>query len=50
MMSFHVVRERESAAGFSNVKSFAYITLELVEKVHRLAIGMGSYAVRDVGT
>ena len=32
--------ERERAAGFSNVKSFAYITLELVDKVHRLAVIM----------
>ena len=42
--------ERETAAGFSNVKSFAYITLELVDKVHRLAVGMGSYGVSEVGT
>ena len=46
-MSIHVVRER--AAGFSNVKSFAYITLELVDKVHRLAVSMGSYGVSEVG-
>ena len=38
------------AAGFSNVKSFAYITLELVDKVHRLAVGMGSYGVSEVDT
>ena len=37
-------------AGFSNVKSFAYITLELVDKVHRLAVGMGTYGVSEVGT
>ena len=37
-------------AGFSNVKSFAYITLELVDKVHRLAVGMDSYGVSEVGT
>ena len=43
-------RERESAAGFSNVKSIAYIALELVHKVHRLAVGMGSYGVSEVGT
>ena len=43
-------RERERAAGFCNVKSFAYITLELVDKVHRLAVSMGSYEVSDVGT
>ena len=41
--------EREST-GFSNVKSIAYITLELVVKVHRFAIGMGSYRVSEVGT
>ena len=43
-------RERERAAGFCNVKSFAYITLELVDKVHRLAVSMGSYGVSEVGT
>ena len=42
--------ERERVAGFSNVKSFVYITLELVDKVHRLAVGMGSYGVSEVGT
>ena len=47
-MFIHAVRER--AAGFSNVKSFAYITLELVNKVHRLAVSMGSYGVSEVGT
>ena len=31
-MSIHAVRER--AEGFSNVKSIAYIALELVDKVH----------------
>ena len=31
-MSIHAVRKR--AAGFSNVKSFADITLELVDEVH----------------
>ena len=36
--------------GFSNVKSFAYITLELVDKVHRLAVSMGGYGVSEVGT
>ena len=46
MMSIHVVRER--AAGFYNVKSIAYIALGLVGKVHRLAVGMGSYGVRLV--
>ena len=53
-MSIHGVRERERereregerAAGFSNVKSFAYIILELVDKFHRLAVGMGSYGVQ----
>ena len=48
-MSINVVRERERAAGFSNVKSIAYIALELVDKVHRLAVGIGSYGVSDVG-
>ena len=47
-MSIHAVRKR--AAGFSNVKSIAYITLELVDKDHRLAVGMGSYGVSEVGT
>ena len=36
-VSIHAVRKR--AAGFSNVK---IIALELVDKVHRLAVGMGS--------
>ena len=43
-MSIHAVIER--AVGFSNVKSIAYIALELVNKVHRLAVGIGSYGVR----
>ena len=47
-MSIHVVRER--AAGFSNVKGTAYIALELVNKVHRLAVGMSSYGVSEVST
>ena len=47
-VSIHAVRE--GAAGFSNVKSFAYITLELVDKVHRLAVSLGSYGVCEVGT
>ena len=41
-MSIHAVRER--AADLSNVKSSAYIALELVNKVHRLAVGMGTEA------
>ena len=40
-------RERERAAGFSNVKNIA---LELVDKVNKLAVGMGSYGVSEVGT
>ena len=36
--------------GFSNAKRFAFIALELVDKVHRLAVGMGSYGVSEVGT
>ena len=47
-MSIHAVRER--VADFSNVKITAYIALELVDKVHRLAVGMGSYGVGEVGT
>ena len=42
--------ERERAEDFSNVKSIAYIALELVDKVRRLAVGMGSYRVSEVGT
>ena len=42
--------ERERAAGFSNVKSTAYIALELVDKVHSLAVGMASYGVSEVRT
>ena len=47
MVSIHVVRKR--AVGFSNVKSFIIITLELVDYVHRLAVCMGSYGVSEVG-
>ena len=47
-VSIHAVRE--GAAGFSNVKSTAYITLELVNKVHRFAVGMGSYGVSEIST
>ena len=46
-MSIHAVRER--ATGLSNVKSIAYIALELVDKVHRLAVSMGSNGVSEVG-
>ena len=38
--------ERESG----NVKSTAYIALELVNKVQRLSVGMGSYGVSEVST
>ena len=50
MVYIHAVRERERerAVAFSNVKSTAYIALELVNKVHRLAVGMGSYGVSEV--
>ena len=48
MVSIHAVRER--AAGFFDVKSTAYITLELVNKVHRLAVSMGIYEVSEVST
>ena len=47
-MSIHAVRK--SVSSFSNVKSIAYIALELVDKVHRLAVSMGSYGVSEVGT
>ena len=47
-MSILAVRNR--VAGFSNVKSMACIALELVDKVHRPAVGMGSYGVSEVGT
>ena len=47
-MSIHAVRER--ASGFSNVKNTAYIALELVNKVHRLAVSMGSYGISEVST
>ena len=46
----HSCGQRERAKGFSNVKSFAYITLGLVNMVHRLAVGMGSYGISEVGT
>ena len=46
----HSCSQRERAAGVSIVKSTAYITLELVNKVHRLAVGMGSYGVSEFGT
>ena len=42
-VSIHAVRER--VVGFSNVKSIAYIALELVDKVHRLAVAMGSLCI-----
>ena len=45
-MSVHAVRER--VAGLSNVKSITYIALELVDKVLRLAVGMGSYGVSEI--
>ena len=45
----HSCSQRESG-GFLNVKSIAYIALELVDKVHRHAVGMGSYRVSEVGT
>ena len=48
MVSIHAVRER--ATGFSNVKSTAFITLELVNEVHELAFCMGGYGVSEVGT
>ena len=47
-MSIQAVRKR--TAGFSNVKSIAYIALELVDKVHRLAVGIGNYGISEVCT
>ena len=47
-VSIHAVRKK--ALGFSNVKSIAYITLELIDNVHRFAVGMSSYGVSEVGT
>ena len=41
--------ERERSV-FCNVKSIAFITLELVDKVHRLALCMSNYGVSEVGT
>ena len=41
--------ERESG-GFLQCKNIAYIALELVDKVHRLAVRMDSYGVSEVGT
>ena len=40
----------ERAVGFSNIKSTAYITFEVVDRVHRLAVSMGSNGVSEVGT
>ena len=45
-----ILAVRKIAVGFSIVKSIAYIALELVDKVHRLAVGMGNYGVSEVGT
>ena len=47
-MSIQMVKE--GVAGLSNVKSIAYIALELEDKVHRLAVCMGSYGVSEVCT
>ena len=35
---------------FLQCKKLCIITLDLVDKVHRLAVGMGSYGVSEVGT
>ena len=48
MVSILAVGKR--AVGFSNVKSIAYIALELVDKVHRLAVNMNSCGVSEIGT
>ena len=45
-MSINAVRKR--VVDFSNVKRIAYITLELVDKVHRLAVSMSSYGVSEL--
>ena len=47
-MSIHAVGK--GAAGFSNTKIIAFITLELVDKVNRFAVCMGNYGVSEVGT
>ena len=36
--------------GFSDVKHIAFSTLELVDLVHRLAVSMASYGMREVCT
>ena len=43
MVFVHAIGKR--APCFSNVKGTAFITLELVDKVHRLAVCPGSYGV-----
>ena len=48
-MSIHAIRERERWVS-PNVKSIAHFALELVDKVHRLAVCMGSYGVSEIGT
>ena len=45
----HSCGQKESGR-FLQCKKHVYIALELVDKVHRLAVGMGSYGVSEVGT
>ena len=47
-MSIHAVRK--GVAGFSNVKYITFITLELVDKVHRHAVCMSSFGVSEIDT
>ena len=47
-LSIHAVKKR--VVDFSSVKSIAFITLELVDKVHRLAVCMSSYGVSEIDT
>ena len=48
MVSNYAVREGE--VGFANVKILTFSTLELVDQVHRLAVSLGGYGIREVGT
>ena len=47
MVSIHTIRKR--AVCFYNVNSIAFITLELVDTVHRFVVCMDSYRVSEVG-
>ena len=48
LVSIHIIKMGK--AGFSDVKSITLSTLKLVDKVHRLAVSMGSYGVSEVNT